>query len=373
VTIGLGLIARDEQETLPRLLASCEGAFDEIVLVDTGSKDATVERFTAWAATQPGTRCRVVDFPWIDDFAAARNVALEALTTDWCAWADCDDVIEGAPALRSHAAAAAAEVAGLTARYDYAPTEHARHVRLVRRGRGRWHGAVHEALETLGPVERIDDEAVRWIHLPPGEEGGGPKPRLERDREILERQLEREPDNARAVFYLAQTCRDLGDRARAIELYERRAAMDGWDEETFWARFQAGALLADEDWPRAMATLIDAWQLRPQRMEPVQALSANLRVRDAYEAAHAFALRGLGRPQPPDSLFVASWVYDWGMLFEVSITSYWVGELERARAACEELLARDDLPDLHRAQTEHNLGVAVDAIARRAVDASTPG
>lgn len=52
-------------------------------------------------------------------------------------------------------------------------------------------------------------------------------------------------------------------------------------------------------------------------------LSANLRVRGCYEAAHVFALRGVGRPQPPDGLFVTSWIYDWGMLFELSITSYW--------------------------------------------------
>ena len=368
-TVGLGLIARDEEETLPRLLASCDGAFDEVVLVDTGSTDATVARFEAWAQTQPGTRCRVLHFAWIDDFAAARQVALDALESDWTSWADCDDELRGARELRGAAAAASPEIAGLTARYDYAPTEHARHVRLLRRGHGRWHGAIHEVLEVRGTVGAIADEVVRWVHLPVGRDGN-PKPRMRRDLEILQRQVATEPGNERAVFYLAQTHRDLGEREEAIALYERRAEMDGWDEETFYARYQAGLLLVDLDWPRAMAALIDAWQMRPARIEPLQALSANLRVHGSYEAAHLFATRGLGRPQPSDGLFVASWVYDWGMLFELSITAYWVGQPGAALNACDTLLARDDLPELHRSQTEHNRRACIDAIARRAVNAS---
>lgn len=368
-TVGLGLIARDEEQTLPRLLASCEGAFDEVVLVDTGSTDATVARFVAWGETQPGTRCRVIPFAWIDDFGVARQVALAALESDWCAWADCDDVLHGARELRAAAAQAPSSVAGLTARYDYGPREFARHVRLLRRGVGRWHGAVHEALEVRGTVAPLPGDDVRWVHHPAPREGV--KPRLRRDLEILRRQVAGAPDDdPRAVFYLAQTHRDLGETDAAVALYARRADMTGWDEERFYAMFQAGALLADSDWPRAMTTLIAAWELRPQRLEPLQALSANLRVRGAYEAAHLFARRGIGCPQPPDALFVATWVYDWGMLFELSITAYWVSELATALAACEELLARDDLPGLHRKQTEHNRRVCLDAIARRAVDRS---
>lgn len=364
-TVGLGLIARDEEQTLPRLLASCDGAFDEVVLVDTGSQDATIARFEAWAATQPGTSCRVERFAWIDDFAAARQVALDALTSDWCVWADCDDVLEGAHELRGAAAAAAPETAGLTARYDYAPTEHAYHVRLVRRGHGRWSGVVHEVLGVDGPVERLALDGLRWIHLPVRHEGG--KPRWERDLRLLQRQVEADPDDSRSVFYLAQTHRDLGQRLEAIEWYERRAAMGGWEEEAFFARYQAGVLLVEVDWPRAMATLIAAWEMRPQRLEPLQVLSAQLRTRGHYGTAHLFAQRGVDRPQPADMLFVATWVGAWGMLFELSITAYWVGDFELSQACCQRLLERDDLPELHRSQTVDNQREATNAIARRAV------
>lgn len=364
-TLGLAVIARDEERTLPRLLNSCAGAFDEVVLVDTGSTDATVARFHAWAATQEETACRVASFAWIDDFGAARQVALEALGTDWCAWADCDDVLVGAPLLRAAAADAPAAVTALSARYDYAPAEFSRLVRLVRRGQGRWRGAIHEALDVEGPVEPIPGDTIRWVHQPL--EHDGPKPRMHRDLEILERLHAEDPADARTAFYLAQTHRDVGNRERAVALYEHRAGLDGWDEETFYARFQAGLLMVDHDWQRAMSSLIAAWEMRPQRMEPVQALSANLRVRGEYETADLFARRGLGVPPPPDDLFVASWVYDWGMLFERSITAYWLGDLAAARAACSVLLGRDDLPGEHRVQTEHNRSACIDAIAREKV------
>jgi hypothetical protein len=57
------------------------------------------------------------------------------------------------------------------------------------------------------------------------------------------------------------------------------------------------------------------------------------------------------------------------MLFEYSITSYWVGEFDAALAACDRLLARTDLPDLHREQTRRNHTICAEAVARRVADA----
>ena len=69
------MIVRDEQENLPHCLESVRGLFDEIVVVDTGSKDRTVEIARSFGA-------KVFHFTWIDDFAAARNVALKQRNSD---------------------------------------------------------------------------------------------------------------------------------------------------------------------------------------------------------------------------------------------------------------------------------------------------
>ena len=85
----LTLIVRDEQFNLPRCLESVRGLFDEIVVVDTGTKDRTVEIARSFGA-------RVFDFVWIDDFAAARNAALVHATGDYVFWLDADDLVEPA-------------------------------------------------------------------------------------------------------------------------------------------------------------------------------------------------------------------------------------------------------------------------------------
>lgn len=70
-TISLCMIAKNEEFFLRDCLASVQGVVSEIILVDTGSTDATVR-----IAEEAGAK--VLHFPWCDDFAAARNVGLEA-------------------------------------------------------------------------------------------------------------------------------------------------------------------------------------------------------------------------------------------------------------------------------------------------------
>jgi hypothetical protein len=82
--LSVCLIARNEEKSLPRALASVRGIADEVVVVDTGSTDRTVE-----IAKQSGAV--VCHFPWCDDFSAARNCALDRAKGDWIFWLDADE------------------------------------------------------------------------------------------------------------------------------------------------------------------------------------------------------------------------------------------------------------------------------------------
>ena len=81
--LSVCMIVRNESHHLPKALASVKGIAAEIVVVDTGSTDDTVSIATAMGA-------KVLHFGWIDDFAAARNTALEAATQPWILSLDAD-------------------------------------------------------------------------------------------------------------------------------------------------------------------------------------------------------------------------------------------------------------------------------------------
>ncbi|HEY0255321.1 MAG TPA: glycosyltransferase, partial [Kofleriaceae bacterium] len=106
--LSLCMIARDEEEDLPRLLESVRDLADELVLVDTGSRDATV-RYARDAGA------RIVELAWPNDFAAARNVSLDHASGDWILVLDADEEVVDVAALRTELEEAhRMELAGLS-------------------------------------------------------------------------------------------------------------------------------------------------------------------------------------------------------------------------------------------------------------------
>ena len=82
--ISACVIAKNEAENLPRWLASMRDFADEMIVVDTGSTDTTVEIARAGGA-------KIFHFDWIDDFAAAKNFALDKASGDWVVFTDADE------------------------------------------------------------------------------------------------------------------------------------------------------------------------------------------------------------------------------------------------------------------------------------------
>jgi glycosyltransferase involved in cell wall biosynthesis len=95
-TLSLCMIVKNEAENLPRCLASVAGLVDEMIVLDTGSTDGTVDLARSLGA-------QVEHFVWCDDFSQARNVALEYVTGDWVLVLDADEVLrpEAARDIRS--------------------------------------------------------------------------------------------------------------------------------------------------------------------------------------------------------------------------------------------------------------------------------
>lgn len=87
ITVSACMIVKNEERVLARCLDSLKGLVDEIILVDTGSTDGTKEIAKKY-------NCKVYDFKWIDDFAAARNFSFSKAVMDYIYVADADEVID---------------------------------------------------------------------------------------------------------------------------------------------------------------------------------------------------------------------------------------------------------------------------------------
>lgn len=84
---ALSMIVRNEERNLGECLRTAADLFDEVVIADTGSTDQTRAIAASFGA-------KVVEFPWRDSFAAARNASLAAVTAPWVMWLDADDRLD---------------------------------------------------------------------------------------------------------------------------------------------------------------------------------------------------------------------------------------------------------------------------------------
>ena len=88
ITVSVCMIVKNESEVLGRCLDSLKTIWDELIIVDTGSDDNTMDIAREYTD-------RVYEFPWTGDFSEARNYALDKATCDYIYTADADEILEG--------------------------------------------------------------------------------------------------------------------------------------------------------------------------------------------------------------------------------------------------------------------------------------
>lgn len=247
-SVSACLIVRDGREDLARSLPSFADAVDELVIVDTGSRDGTAEYARQFTD-------RVYPFPWRDDFAAAKNEALRHATGDWVFFPDADEqLVGGADGLRRvlcMAEARGREVLSLFRReVDLAgaplplPVNPA--VRIFRRLPGiRYRDPVHEVLVCSGRELRemdVPEEMLslrHWGYAPERLTG-----KRDRNLRILER-VEREGmSKAYLHYYLAALYTDAGryeEACREAELSLRVGERPPFDAFGLWRKWYEAA------------------------------------------------------------------------------------------------------------------------------------
>uniref|UniRef100_UPI00403F6D1F tetratricopeptide repeat-containing glycosyltransferase family 2 protein n=1 Tax=Paenibacillus sp. KS-LC4 TaxID=2979727 RepID=UPI00403F6D1F len=229
IAISLCMIVKNEEKTLARCLASIAPAVDEIIIVDTGSTDATREIAADFTN-------RVESFTWVDDFAAARNYAFSLATKPYMMWLDADDVLEVSEVHKLKALKHQLDDTVDSVSMDYHLSfdefgnvvNKLRRNRIVKRERGfQWIGAVHEYLEVYGNIVHCD---VIVTHKSLGHDS-------DRNLTMYENRLRRgEIFTPRDLFYYANELKDNGRYDSAIRYYDKFLATEkGWIEDNILA------------------------------------------------------------------------------------------------------------------------------------------
>jgi len=222
-------IVKNEAASLPRSVASLGDAIDELVVVDTGSTDATV-------AVAERLGAQVYPFAWQDDFAAARNAALDRAAGDWIFFIDADEFF-ATPLMRAEVEAylrACPAEALLLRRCNVNGPQQRRvdedwtSLRVLRaRPWLRYRGRVHEQLTDIRPGAaplRPTRGPAAWLLLHTGYDAAIVKDKMVRNLRLLQQEIAAHGHQPVYDFYLADCYFGLADYAAAARA--ARAAIE---------------------------------------------------------------------------------------------------------------------------------------------------
>lgn len=221
--ISAVLIIRNEEGRIENCLASLGGVVDEIVVVDTGSTDGSIEITRAHTA-------RCYDFTWIDDFSAARNFALDQASGDYVLQIDADEVVdnpsEAGRLLRDFVARYAPDVVGTVeiinvAGSGAAAQETIDHTeRFFCRERFRYQGAIHEQVTPITGEKHAAPTGLRLRHWGYAQAPDAPDHKAHRNKRILARELARHPDDEYFLYQLGKAHYSLKEFPEAAAAFE---------------------------------------------------------------------------------------------------------------------------------------------------------
>ncbi|KTE92019.1 hypothetical protein AT727_03530 [Desulfitobacterium hafniense] len=217
-------IVKNESENIARSIESYKDVVDEIIIVDTGSTDNTVEICRSLGA-------KVLHFDWINDFAAAKNFALEHATGDWVIFLDADEwfvpklederifkvldrveKMDNIGVIKTILCNVDEKTGFINSRNTSA--------RIFRNGHGvRYVGKIHEDLWRDGkPIKQVTLEELEIYHS--GYSGGKVTAKSERNLEILYDLYRQGQADTATYFYLCRENEILGKYDEALKFYE---------------------------------------------------------------------------------------------------------------------------------------------------------
>ena len=370
-TIGLCIIVKNEAHLVLQCLETVRPLIDYALIVDTGSTDGTQEIIRRFLSNEnlPG---EVIDEPWRDvaynrSFALAKlreradiDYALVMDATDRLIYSDGFDV-------SAFKAALVNDLYHLELRQGSIRFWRAQI--LSNRLEFTYKGVLHEVV--AAPRAVSPSEIVPGLHVEVGTGGaiGTTNPQKYRDEaEILERALTTEADDfmrARYLFYLAYSWMNCGEKEKALRVFLQRSELGLWNQEVslslcFAAQMKDALSYPDND---VIGSYLKAYESDPTRAEPLHGAMDYCRRHSKPHQAYLIGKQAIAIREPIGSLFVASWMYDYGLLEEFSVAAYHSGHYKDCLDALEKLLSEGKIPESARGRLLENSRIAAEKLA----------
>lgn len=260
-TISLCMIVKNEEKHLSGCLKSVRGMVDQVVIVDTGSTDGTVDIASSYGA-------EVFFFPWCNDFSAARNESLRHAKSEWILWLDADErlnCVDTPHCLIEKASTPGVDAYWVPIRSPKPDEGYDFHyaIRFFRRFPGiHFVGEVHELVDPFLLERGANIVRAQFVieHLGYAVDSSKMEEKLERNMLLLRKSFERDPDNAYILYCLGRTLLGLKKKHESMDTLER--ALQG---KGLTPNLHASVLnlitffhLSDQDYVKAEETALES-------------------------------------------------------------------------------------------------------------------
>jgi glycosyltransferase involved in cell wall biosynthesis len=321
-TISLAIIVKNAEATFDRCLSTFSQVADEIVIVDTGSTDKTLEiakKFTD----------KIFHREWIDDFSDARNYCFEQCTKDFILWVDSDDYIlpEDIAKIKNF------DFTGrgiIICNYVYAHDEFGGSIcnvpreRIVKRSLGlKWMDPIHEYLPIAGHQVYVSDISTHH-----NKQHGT----SERNLELLERVVQKK-DSSRSIYYLGKEYMDFSRIDEAIyylNMFVQRS--DGFWEDVYTAHYRlAKCYLSKGDEQQFLHHIWESIKMEDRRAEPFYELANYWLGKENYDKAIQWYEMCLSVRRPKDLLATYQPEYQtWLPCLQLCVCYNHIGDIKKA-------------------------------------------
>ncbi len=318
------MVKNEEQAIRETLEPFVKAGLQNYLIFDTGSDDNTIAVTKEYFAQNNVSHGYIAQEEFVD-FATSRNRALELANQKFP-----DAIFMLMPDAEWYMHNVEALVAFCQQEQFSTTTSYLVHImstaldfytpRLIRCNRGiAFAGAVHEVLM---PASNAKVSVEAYFELKPSHFGvEKSKKRWHRDKKILLRELEKNPNDSRTAFYLAQTFECLGELEKAYEYYLYRSKLIGWPEEDFMTMYRLAQVtealskneITKENYPWSLAKeyYLKAFAMRSCRAEPLIKMANYYWETQQYEKCYDIAKTACDLVYPKsDILFVEKYSYE---------------------------------------------------------------